>query len=162
STSQNKTLTCNGGTVGLIANGANTYSWSNGALTNSVIATPTNVTSGPVFYTVTGTSTVTQCFTTKTISVNVFIPTLTVSGTTIACNGGDVNLHASGGNTGYNWQIPNGPSSSFANLTASVTGAAIFTVSAITNSLTISCPATQTVAVGVYPNPTITAVAQRT
>jgi len=153
--------------VTLNATGANTYSWdpnANNALTASTLVNPTSLTSGSVIYTVEGTYSATGCKSTKTVLLAVFIPTLTVSGNTNTCLGGNVTLNASGGNPNtYSWYtIVGGAPSAFATLNTTVAAAAIFTVNAITSSLTVNCPATKTVAVEVFFNPTITAVPQRT
>ncbi len=59
---------CKGKMTSLLASGANTYSWSNGALSPLISVSPT-VTSG---YTVTGTNTLTGCSSVKITSVSVF------------------------------------------------------------------------------------------
>jgi hypothetical protein len=74
---------CQGGSTGvnLFANGASTYSWNTGATTGSITVTP----SATTVYTVMGTSTLTGCSDTKTISVTVVICT------GIAGNAGQIN-----------------------------------------------------------------------
>jgi hypothetical protein len=163
-TASAKPLVCNSGSVILTAGGAGSYTWSanaGGVTTNTALVNPTNTTSGPVTFTVEGTSATNACKSKKTVLVNVFIPTLTVGGNTNTCAGGSVTLTILGGNSNYNW---NTGSSSFntQNVTASLTAPAVFTLSANTSSAGISCPSTKTVDVGIYYNPTITAVAQRT
>ncbi|PBQ30874.1 hypothetical protein CNR22_03480 [Sphingobacteriaceae bacterium] len=161
-----KTLVCSGGSVQINASGANTYLWSSGAATSSAVVNPVNAISGPVIFTVTGTFTNTLCYTEKTVAVSVFIPTITVSGNTSACNGGDINLIASGASQNkYTWYtVPGGaPTSTVSQLIIPITAPAVYTISILTTSSTASlCPATKTINVNLYLNPVITATAQRT
>jgi len=162
-----KTLVCSGGPSTLIAIGANTYTWdanANNALTASTVVNPTSPTSGSVIYSVVGENTSTGCKTTKTVLVAIFVPTLTVTGNTNTCIGGAINLSPSGGNpNSYVWFTSIGGNPyTFTNLTATISAPAIFTLNATTSSLSVNCPATKTVAVDVFYNPTITAVPQRT
>lgn len=164
----NKTLVCNGGSSTLTVGGANTYTWSSGVYTGagtSAVVTSTALSSGPVIYTVTGTNTLTGCTSSKTATINVFIPTLAVSGTPSTCPGGNITLSASGGNANsYTWTAPGSATSQvgFSSINTPISGPGVFTVSAMTTSLIVICPGTQTVAVNLYPNPVITASAQRT
>jgi len=163
----NKTLVCSGGSVALNATGANTYSWSSGALTQSTIVNPVSLVSGPVIYTVTGTNTLSTCHSDKTVAVTIFIPTITVTGNTSTCIGGIIHLTASGGtgNNNYHWYTVAGDpaTSNLAALNLSIATSAVFTITALTTSATaVLCPSTKTVDVTVFYNPTITAVAQRT
>ncbi|PBQ32908.1 hypothetical protein CNR22_14370 [Sphingobacteriaceae bacterium] len=164
--SVSKPLICSGGSVAVVATGANVYSWSSGALTASTIVNPTSLVSGPVIYTVTGTFTNTQCQSEKTVAVNIFIPTITVTGNTATCINGIINLTAGGG-TGNNYlwyTIPGSVATSSTSQTSStVNAAAVFTISVLTTSGTaVLCPATKTVDISIYFNPTITATATRT
>ena len=93
------TIACLGGTINLTANGANTYSWNNGAITSTIAVSPSVNTT----YSVIGTSsagctgTVSQII---TVSAN---PTVAITGGTAAvCAGSAINLTASGANT-YSW-----------------------------------------------------------
>jgi hypothetical protein len=165
----NKLLVCDGGSATLTASGASSYTWdanANSVLTASALVNPTALTSGAVTYTVEGTDTNTGCKNTQTVSVGVFIPTLTITGNTNTCAGGIINLSSTGGlpNT-QSWDT--GPGGVFPgqNLSTTVSAAAIFTLTAnsqTTQPVVLTCPATQTVAVDVYFNPTITATPQRT
>ena len=65
------TVMCRGESMLLTANSADTYSWSNGALTPTIVISPTT----NVSYTVTGTNTLTGCVNTKTISISVNVCT---------------------------------------------------------------------------------------
>lgn len=91
------TTFCVGGNVDLTASGATTYLWSTGATT----ATITVTTAGT--YTVTGTSSCGVAVANQTIVINP-LPTavITASGSTTFCQGGNVTLTASGGNS-YLW-----------------------------------------------------------
>lgn len=158
----NKVLICSGSPSTLTATGANNYTWtSNNAQTNTTVVNATNAASGPVIYTVLGSYT-TGCASSKTVGVNVYVPALTVSGNTNTCLGGLLSLSGGGGNAGsYSWNT--GTSiNNFQTLTTTLSASAVFTLSANSTSVTAVCPATKTVAVGVFYNPTITAVAQRT
>ena len=161
-----KTLVCSGSPATLTAAGANTYTWdvnANSALTNTTIVHPTSLTSAPVIYTVQGTYTTTGCQSTKTIAVSVFVPTLTVAGNTNTCYGGLISLNAGGGvNNSYSWNTGSGSPYGFNTITTTLTAAAIWTLSANSLSAGVTCPATKTVALGIFYNPTVTAVAQRT
>ena len=77
------TIVCPGKTLTLTASGANNYSWSTGGTNASITYTP----SGVAILTVTGTSTVTGCVNTKTVSVNTFPAGLVaITGNTAICN----------------------------------------------------------------------------
>ena len=162
----NKTLVCSGGATTLTANGANTYTWdanAGGVITASAGVTPTSLTTGAVIYTVVGSYSATNCQTAKTIAISVFVPTLTVVGNTNTCLGGLITLTVSGGNNGsYVWNTGSGPLYTFPVLNTTIAAAGIVTVSALTTSVSVICPVTKTVAVGIYFSPTITAVPQRT
>lgn len=161
-----KPLICSNTPVTFSASGASTYTWdanANNTVGNTVTVSPVSLSSGYVTYTVNGTSTV-GCLGSKTVQVNVFVPVLAVSGSTNACYGGTLGLTASGANSGsYSWStaIGGNPVNNPV-LTTSLTAPEIFTVSASTTSLNITCPVSKTVAVGLYPTPSITAVADRT
>jgi hypothetical protein len=161
-----KNLVCSGDPSTLTASGANSYTWdanANNALTPSAIVNPVSNITGPVIYTVQGQFNTTGCQSTKTVAVSVFVPTLSVSGNTNTCFGGAVNLVASGGNPNtYTWNTGSGQPYTFANLTTTLTAPAQFTVSAITTSISVNCPSSQTVDLGIYFNPTVTAVPERT
>ena len=158
-----KTLVCNNGASTLTASGAQSYTWANGSFTPLTVVNPTNITTGPVIYTVSGSYTTTGCSSTKTTQVVVFIPTLSVSGNTNTCAGGLINLTASGGNNNtYSWNTGTGNPYNFPSISSTIAAPATWTVSANTTSASVICPSSFTVALGLFYNPTITAVAQRT
>lgn len=165
SVTASKTSVCNGAAVTLTASGANTYTWdasTNYMMSNVVTVNPMLQSTGVMIYTVQGTNAL-NCIGSGTVQVAVFIPTLSVSGNTNACSGGTVSFVASGANSGsYSWNTGSGPLINQAGITATVTAATVYTVSASTTSLTLICPIVHTVAVGMYPAPNINATAERT
>jgi hypothetical protein len=93
------TTFCAGGSVNLACSGGGTYAWSNAATTQGISAT----TSGVYQLVITGTNGCTS--TSNAINVTVLpVPTalITPSGSTTFCEGGSVDLVASGG-TSYAW-----------------------------------------------------------
>lgn len=160
-----KNLICDGGSVTFSVTGMTSYTWSTGSaqVTGSlVVLNPGSQVSGPVIYTVTGEDPI-GCRATRTVQVNVYVPVLSISGTTNTCRGSTVQLTAAGANSGsYLWNTGLGASSSGPSLTASLTAPAIFTVSASSTSLAITCPVSQTVGIDLYPDPVIQATPQRT
>ncbi|MFM6935152.1 MAG: beta strand repeat-containing protein [Flavobacteriales bacterium] len=112
---------CQGGSVTIASSGGGSYLWSTNATTQSVNAT----TSGAYQLVITGSNGCSA--TSNVINVNVVsIPTATItpSGATTFCQGGSVNLVASGGST-YSWN--NGATTS--TITATSGGTYIVTVS---------------------------------
>jgi len=90
---------CSGQTVTLQANGLNTYSWSTGSNSNSIIITPSVSTN----YSLNGYS-AENCSATPIIyPVTVYsLPLVTISGTNATCSGTQISLSANGANT-YTW-----------------------------------------------------------
>ncbi|WP_317896546.1 T9SS-dependent choice-of-anchor J family protein [Aurantibacillus circumpalustris] len=164
--SSNKILICSGSSATLTASGASTFSWdanANNVLTPIAVVNPTALTSSAVMYTVEGTNSSTGCKNTQTVSVGVFVPTLTINGSTNTCSGGLINLTAGNGVLGtYNWHTGSGTPITNQTLQMPLTVASVFTLTANSNSVGLICPATQTIALGIYYNPTITAVPART
>ncbi|WP_317896715.1 T9SS type A sorting domain-containing protein [Aurantibacillus circumpalustris] len=162
----NKALICSGGGATLTALGASTYSWdanANNVLTAIAVVNPIALTSSAIMYTVEGTNSSTGCKNTQTVAVSVFIPTLTISGSTNTCSGGLINLNGGNGVLGtYNWHTGSGTPITNQILQIPLTVASVFTLTANSNSVGLICPATQTIALGIYYNPTITAVPART
>lgn len=127
---------CEGQNTTLTANGGNSYIWSNGS-TNDII----NVSQSGV-YTVTATN-VEGCSNTANITVTVNpLPNVTISGNNSFCQGGDVQLTATGSST-YLW----GDGSTSATITVNIAGT--YTVTG-TNANGCTNTATHTVSV----NPT--------
>jgi len=144
------TTICSGGSVGLNATGAATYTWSPGtALTSTTIPNPTANPSSTITYTVVGTDSL-GCVNSDTIQVVVGGSiTLITSGPVSICPGTGTALSASGATT-YSWTPGTGLSSTIiSNPTASPTGTQTYTVTGTSGS----CSATGTVTVTVYPKP---------
>jgi hypothetical protein len=97
--STTNSVICNGQSTTLNGGGANTYSWTGGAI-NGVAFTP----AASASYIVTGTNTLTGCTGTNAVNVTVNAnPTVTaVSNASIICAGQSVTLTASGANS-YTW-----------------------------------------------------------
>ena len=91
---------CVGASATLQANGANSYVWSNGAASNSIVVSP----STNSVYVVTGSSPTLACASTTAQTIVVMpLPTLNiVSNPSIICTGASATLSASGANT-YTW-----------------------------------------------------------
>jgi hypothetical protein len=151
-----KTLVCSGGSATLTSSGADTYSWTAGPPTSTAIVNPLTT----QIYTVTGTSTVTQCYSTATIAVTVFSPTLTISANTMVCIGTPVTLTANAGpGSTYLWS--NG--SVFASANITVTGTNSYSVVAQTGTINgVTCSSNASVLVSVSPEPTVQIVSTRT
>lgn len=105
----NNSVICEGSSANLTANGAGSYLWNTGAVTNNISVSPALTT----VYTVTGTTS--GCTNTKNATVTVNpLPVINVSANnTIVCQGQMVSLSATGANT-YTWQ-PGNVSGSVAN-----------------------------------------------
>jgi len=89
---------CNGDTTTLFASGGTGYVWNTTAITDSIVISPTTNTN----YSVTVTD-VNNCSNSTNIDVIVnSLPTPSISGNTIICEGFSTNLTASGGNS-YDW-----------------------------------------------------------
>jgi large repetitive protein len=147
-TANGPTNICDGGSVGLSVPTAGSYLWSNGATTQGISATSTGN------YSVTATNGI--CSTTSTpVYVN-FNPvpssTVTASGPTTFCQGGNVTLTAATGNS-FTYLWSNGAT------TQSITVAASGTYS-VTVSNSFNCSSTSTpisVVVNALPTASITA-----
>ncbi|MDI1354540.1 MAG: T9SS type A sorting domain-containing protein [bacterium] len=152
----NKTIVCSGGSATLTSGGADTYSWNTAALTSTNLVNPLST----QVYTVTGTYSLTQCFSTNTIVVTVFSPILSVSSNTSVCNGASITLTASAGpGSTYVWS--NG--SPFAGITITATASSSYSVVASTSTINgVNCTSTGSLLVTVNPNPTVSIVSTRT
>ena len=127
---------CEGENTMLTANGGNSYLWSNGSTSNSINVSQSGV------YTVTATN-AEGCSTTANITVTVNpLPNVTISGNNSFCQGGDVQLTATGAST-YEWN--NGST----NTAITVNNAGTYTVTG-TDANGCSSTATKTITV----NPT--------
>ena len=146
-TASGATTFCEGGSVTLTASAASSYLWSNGATTQSIVAT----TSGNYSVTVTNASgcTTTSASTAVTVNANP-AATITASGPTTFCAGGSVTLTASAGSS-YLWS--NGATTQSITVTASGNHSVT-----VTNASGCSATSAAT-AVTVNGNPTATITA---
>jgi PKD repeat protein len=142
----NSPTICSGNSVTLVASGAATYSWNNGATAASISVSPKTNTSYSVIGTTNG------CSNSKTsiVSVNT-TPTVSVNNATI-CSGSATSLSASGA-TSYTWNT-NATSSS---INVSPTTSANYTVTGTTNGC--SDVKVSSVSVNQKPNVTFASVA---
>ena len=139
--SVNTATICAGSTCTLTASGASTYTWSTGETTASISPTLTVTTT----YTVTGANVgCVGTITNTTIATVNNLPVVSVSGTTVVCNGSRTTLTAVGADT-YTWTI--GPST--ATNTVSPTANATYTV--VGTSSTTGCNDTAYQAITVNP-----------
>lgn len=83
----------------IVATGANSYTWSNGSITNSLVVNPSTT----IVYTVTGTDAGGICFNSTTFTLQTFpVPNIMIAGNNAVCDGGTVTLTATGADT-YTW-----------------------------------------------------------
>ncbi|HXB39315.1 MAG TPA: PKD domain-containing protein, partial [Bacteroidia bacterium] len=144
-TVNNATICDGAGPVTLTAAGANTYTWSTGAIGNSISISPATTTN----YTVAA-STAAGCLGSATTSITVIPnPTVTAVGS-LVCFGFPASLNANGAAT-YTWTGPNLVSNNGASVTANPPTTATYTVVGTTATCTASTVATVTV----LPTPTV-------
>jgi hypothetical protein len=137
---------CAGQSTTLTANGASTYTWNPGVLTNStIVVSPLSTT----VYTVIGSSGCGTSSLTTTVTV-LSIPSLTTTASpTIICAGNSSTLTAAGAST-YTWQ-PSGATTASTSVSPTVT--TIYTVTGMNSS---GCSSTKTITVNVIANPILT------
>ncbi len=134
------TLFCEGNSTMLTAQGGNSYTWSNGAMTPYITVTTTGN------YTVTGVG-ANGCSNTASVSVTASPqPTIAIGGNTSFCQGGNTTLTATGADS-YAWS--NGTTTP--NITVDAFG-----VYSVTGTTALGCTGTASVTVTVSPNPNIT------
>jgi gliding motility-associated-like protein len=144
-----QSISCTNGTVDISVSPANatySYNWSgSGAFSGQGTATISTTNSGT--YQVVVTNTVNGCSTTQNINIgfdNNLV--LSITGSTIVCQGSNINLNASGANT-YTWTDgTNTYTTSFVNIPA--TSSVTFVVTGSSGS----CSNTQTIMVNVTPS----------
>lgn len=138
------TTICSGSSATITASGSNSYNWSNGSTTNSVVVSPLATT----VYTVIGT--VGTCTSQATSTVNI-IPsaTLSISGNTLICAGQSTSLTASGA-TSYSWNTGSNSSSITVNpgLTTTYTATTTGSLCVIPAQITVSVVAVPNVSAG--------------
>nr|MBA3682981.1 VCBS repeat-containing protein [Bacteroidota bacterium] len=138
----NNPVICTGGTATLTAGGANSYTWSTSAITNSIIDSPPITTT----YTVTGTNSF-GCIKTNIATIYVAAPvnaSITASAPSV-CTGGSVTLTAGGINT-FTWNT----NQNSVSIIVTPIVATTYTVSGVVGS----CPGTTTISIGVDQPPT--------
>lgn len=147
------TALCPGNSVTLSASGANSYLWSNGSTSSSLVVNPASSST----YSVTGTNTTSGCSASASLSVLVFISSLTLTPPSALCLGGTVNLIASGANS-YTWSTGSTGSS----ISISPVISSTYSVQALSNFSGLNCASSGTTSVTVYPLPIVTALASKT
>jgi hypothetical protein len=157
----NTTSICPGAIINLSASGADTYSWSTGALTSTIAPSPTAATA----YTVTGTSTITNCQAIAVTNVSVYpLPQVSTAGSGSICSGQTSALAANGA-VSYTWQ-PGNLNGFLVNVTPTVS--TVYTVTGMSSDgctktatasiMVNSCVGLRTnaannIELSVYPNP---------
>jgi hypothetical protein len=146
---------CNGNISTLSVSGANTFTWNATTTGSTYTVNPTTLT----VYTVSGTNSFT-CDAVATITIDVFSPTVGITGNTVICEGNSATLTATSADT-YTW------SNNFQSATNIVTpgSTTTYTVDALTTSAGgsgITCPSSATVQVKVNAMPSVTATSNYT
>lgn len=141
------TTICNGQSAILTVGGANTYTWSTSATTNSISITPSVTTN----YSVVGTNT-NNCSSAKNITINVSpSPTINaISSNSTVCSGQSATLTASGAFT-YTW-------STASNSTSIVVTPTTTTTYTVNGSLINNCTSSKNITINVGPSPTVSAI----
>jgi hypothetical protein len=135
---------CAGNTLTLDVSGANSYSWSTGSTTSSVVVVPASNTS----YSVIGTNT-TGCFSMAVNDVTVVaFPSVSITGNTAVCMGDSITLTANGANT-YVWST--GSTSSLVVVSPTTTS-----TYSLVGSIGIGCSDTTQTTVNVNALPVLT------
>ncbi|MBI3521460.1 MAG: T9SS type A sorting domain-containing protein [Bacteroidetes bacterium] len=94
---------CQGGSVTVLGKGATSYTWSNGATTNSVVLSPTVTTTYTVFGLSAGSCGVTQSVFTVTVNPLPNVYANSLPNTPTVCTGATMYLYGSGSATTYSW-----------------------------------------------------------
>jgi hypothetical protein len=143
----NFTTACSGAPLGLVASGADSYTWSTGSTSSSITAFPTPTTTS---YYVSGTSTLTGCLKTFTQQISVSLsPQINIIGNAQACVGKPTTLTAvSVSQLQYNWSNGSNNASTVVNPTATTT----YSVYGVNS---IGCSTVSVLQVTVNPLPSI-------
>lgn len=144
-------VVCSGQSVSLNASGASTYTWST-ASNNSIITVSPGTTTT---YSVTGTTN--GCDDSQSITIAVVNPSVTITGPSAVCVGKEAQFAASGASS-YTW-FPGAFVQ--ANVSYTPTAASVYTVLSTTSQSNINCSASNTVQVGILPEPQLTATPDR-
>jgi gliding motility-associated-like protein len=134
----NQTI-CSGNSVTLTAGGASTYSWSTGALTNTILISPSSTTS----YSVTGTLSLCSNTAISTVSV-VATPTISLASQTICA--GQTATFTGVGATSYTW-LPG--SSTGTTFTIAPITTTVITIKGANGTCTAQATATLTIGSGI-------------
>lgn len=132
---------CSGSSVSLTASGATSYTWSTGAVSNSIVVSPASTT----VYTLTGSNGGCASAITKTITVG-SSPTVSINGPGTTCAGSPVVITASGAGT-YTWSN----SASSASISVSPTVTTSYTVTGTSSG----CSGTSAKTITVYALPSV-------
>lgn len=125
------TLVCATASTTLTAGGADTYTWDSGSNFNTIIVNPSTSTN----YSVTGTSTITGCSNSSSVTVNILpIPNISISNATI-CPGESYTLSPSGASS-YTYSGGSQVVTPFTSTSYTVTG--IDSSNGCTNSVVVS------------------------
>jgi hypothetical protein len=148
----NAPSSCSGNSVFISAFGANSYTWSGGPVSSTIVVAPTVTTT----YSVTGSYSSTGCSAGGTVTILVSSnPSINViASSTVICFGNSVTLIANGG-TSYTWTPGSLTGSS---VTVAPTVSTLYQVTGISGS----CTASSAVVVLVNSNPTLSAVSNVT
>ncbi len=149
----NRNIVCAGNSATLAALGAPSYTWSGGPSTASFVVTPASTT----VFSVTGANATNTCQSTATVQVAVFTPSVVISPSTQVCSGASATVSATGANS-YTW-VGIGLTSSLI-VTPAVT--TVYTVIALSQSLTANCNGTLTTTVKVNALPSVSIALTRT
>jgi hypothetical protein len=153
SPSASQTLVCAGDAVTLTATGnSSTYSWSSGGTASVTVVYPSQNTT----YFITGTSS-NSCTTVKSLLVNVFTPSVSITGNTAICSGGSTTLTGQGASV-YNWEGIGG----FQTISVSPSVITTYTMTTSTTSDNVTCNDTSLVTVNVLTNPTPSIITTKT
>lgn len=154
SITNNSPIVCLGDQAAISVSGADSYTWNTSSTSPSLLVVPTQYTT----YSVTGSYSLSNCSSTETVSVDVFTPTLAVSGSTSICKGQTATLTANtAGAINYNWSngLP------IQSIIVSPPSHAIYVASAQISTLNITCTAINSIQVLVHPKPIISAFSDR-
>jgi hypothetical protein len=134
----NSATICSGASATIVASGATSYSWDNGATTNSISVSPNANTN----YTVTGLTN--GCSDTKTVSLTVNqTPTVAVNSATI-CSGNSFTINPNGAAT-YSYSNGSAIVSPLNTSTYTVTGSSIENCVSVPQTLTVTVDANATI-----------------
>ncbi len=141
---------CSGGAVNLTGSGADTYTWSTGAVGQTAVDYPAFNTG----YQLIGTNTLTGCTDTVSQAISVMpVPgVFIIASDYTICAGDNVNLAALSNDVGYFWSAGNNPTSSM--ITVSPASSQAYSVTA-TNMYGCSNTATVTIVVNTLPVVTV-------